>query len=168
MNRDLYQAGAALQDYVAQNLTNALAHIVRELATLDGFSGGQDPGMKVTSSSELTTVESQADSRWMMTNAREDLRDAKAQVLHSIRELNDLCNQVLKLRQPKVVVKPEDKLKDCCANGQKGLDGAIEWGDPLCLLSGVKKGMCQAHYMRYYRWSEAHGVDRSGKDFEPA
>jgi hypothetical protein len=35
-NRDLYQAGAALCDYVATNLTKALEHVQRELSTLDG------------------------------------------------------------------------------------------------------------------------------------
>lgn len=166
-NRDLWQAGAALQDYIATNLTNALAHIIQELSILDGFPERGDT-VQVTASSELTSVERTADARWQLTNAREDIRDAKARVLKEITELNHLCNLVIAMRAPKVVVKPEDKLKGCCCAGQKGLDGVIEWGDPLCVMPAVKKGMCQSHYFRYYRWSLAHGVDRTDKDFEPA
>jgi len=166
-NRDLWQAGAQLQDYIATNLTNALAHIIQELSILDGFPERGDT-VQVTASSELTSVERAADARWALTNAREDLRDAKARLLTDIIALNRMCNQVIAMRAPKVVTKPEDKLKDCCANGQKGLDGAIEWGDPLCLLPAVKKGMCQGHYFKFWRWSKEHGVDRTAKDFEPA
>ena len=166
-NRDLYQAGAALCDYVATNLTKALEHVSRELSTLDGFPGGSDPGMKVTASSELTSVERTADARWAMTDAREQLRDLKAQVLVSIRELNEYINEVQRMRVPKVVVKPEDKKRDLCCSGQMNREGQIEWGDPLCFMPGVKLGMCTKHYQRYRKHCIANDIDRS-RDFEPA
>jgi hypothetical protein len=166
-NRDLYQAGAALCDYVATNLTKALEHVQRELSTLDGYGGGSDPGMKVTASSELTSVERTADARWAMTDAREQLRDLKAQVLVSIRELNEYINEVQRMRVPKVVVKPEDKKRDLCCSNQAGKEGVLEWGDPLCMMPGVKGGMCQAHYFRWYRHRADKGIDVT-KDHMPA
>ncbi len=166
-NRDLYQAGAALCDYVATNLTAALEHVQRELSTLDGYGGGSDPGMKVTASSELTSVERTADARWAMTDAREQLRDLKAQVLVSIRELNEYINEVQRMRVPKVVVKPEDKKRDLCCSGIAGKHKADVWGDPLCMLPAVKAGLCSAHYMAWYRARRADGIDVS-KDHQPA
>ena len=164
-NRDLEQAGWQLQSIVAVNLTNALAHCVRELSILDGFSERGDT-VHVTASSEMTTVERQADARWQMTNAREDLRDAKAHVLLAIRELNELCNQVMRMRQPKQVTKPDKKEGLCCSN-QSGKEGVVEWGDPLCLDTPTKGGLCARHYMAWYRARQKAGVDIS-KDFEPA
>jgi hypothetical protein len=167
-NRDLYQAGAALCDYVATNLTKALEHVQRELSTLDGFPGGSDPGMKVTASSELTSVERTADARWAMTDAREQLRDLKAQVLVSIRELNEYINEVQRMRVPKVVVKPEDKRKDACCSSQVGKHGVLEWGDPLCMDLGLSNrgGLCERHWKAWYRARKKADIDTSA-DFTP-
>lgn len=166
-NRDLDQAAYMLANIVAYQVTAALEVIHKQLATLDGF-GERGDQVNVRASSELTSVERAADSRWRLTEQREALRDLKSDVLASIRDLNQFANDVIRMNTPKVVVKPEDKLKDCCARGQQGLDGAIEWGDPLCVMPGVKKGMCQSHYYKFYRWAKEHGVDRTNKDFEPA
>lgn len=164
-NRDLWQAGAALQDYIAHSITAALEHIHRELTILDGYPSGNDEP-NVTATAELTSVERTADARWSLTNAREDLRDAKAQVLKDIRELNEMANSILRMRVPRETKQP-DKTKQCCAAGQVGKEGAIEWGDPLCLMPAVKGSMCQAHYYAWYRHRKAHGIDTS-RDFEPA
>ena len=164
-NRDLEQAGWTLTNVVAISLTSALEHIQRELSVLDGFSSG-GPEVVVSASADLTGPERHADARWQMTNAREDLRDAKAAVLVSIRDLSELCQAVLAMRVPKVVVKPEDRKKDLCCSHQSGKHAVVEWGDALCMMPGVKAGLCQAHYMAWYRARVRDGID-TAKDFEP-
>ena len=54
-----------------------------------------------------------------------------------------------------------------CADMQAGKDGAIEWGDPLCVMPSVKAGLCSKHYYAWYRWRVTNGVDTS-RDHEPA
>ncbi len=167
-NRDLDQAGHTLQSVIALNLTNALEHIARELSILDGFpERGEQANVQATS--ELTSVERHADARYALTEARETLRDHKAQVLQSIRELNEYINVVMRMRQPRNVTQPKAKEGLCCSN-QAGKAGAIEeWGDALCLDMGMSNrgGLCYKHWMAWYRYRKATGVDTS-KDFEPA
>ena len=165
-NRDLWQAGAALQDYIATNVTSALEHIHRELTILDGYPAGNDEP-NVTATSELTSVERTVDARWALTNAREDLRDHKAQVLAAIRELNEFVNMVQRMRVPRVSVKPEDKKRDLCCSGGTGKHAALEWHDPTCMMPAVKAGLCTAHYHAWYRARKRDGIDTS-RDFEPA
>ena len=163
-NRDLDQAGHTLQHVVALNLTLALEHIARELSTLDGFpERGEQANVKA--SSELTSVERHADARFTLTDAREQLRDHKAQVLQSIRELNEYINVVMRMRQPRNVTKPKSNDGLCCA-GQHGKEGAVEWGDPMCFRMADKVGMCSLHYQRWRKHCEAKGIDRS-RDFQP-
>ena len=164
-NRDLEVAGWSLQQVVAVSLTAALEHVHRELSTLDGFSSGA-PEVSVHASAELTGPEWYADARWGLTSAREDLRDAKAAVLVSIRHLSELCTKVQTMRAPKVVVKPDDAKRDLCCSHQSGKHAVIEWGDPLCMMPGVKAGLCQAHYMAWWRARTRDNIDVS-KDHEP-
>lgn len=164
-NRDLEQAGWTLQQIVAVQLTAALEHIHRELSALDGYSSGS-PEVSVRAESELTSVERAAEARWALSNAREDLRDQKAEVLRQIRELNDLCNLVLRMRQPKVITKPEDQKRNLCCSGQSGLHAQIEWGDPLCMMPAVKKGLCQKHYDAWRYARRRDGISTDG-DYQP-
>jgi hypothetical protein len=164
-NRDLDQAAWTLANVVAISLTAALEHIQRELSVLDGYSSG-GPEVMVSASADLTGPERTADARWQLTSAREDLRDAKAAVLVSIRDLSQMCSQIMAMRVPKVVVKPEDRKKDLCCSHQSGKHAVVEWGDALCMMPGVKSGLCQAHYMAWYRARVRDGVD-TAKDFEP-
>jgi|GEM_PF-2251512 len=167
-NRDLEMAGWSLQNIVAVNVTAALEHITRELHALDGHVGGGDPGMRVQSTSELTSVEAVADERWRMRSAVEELRDAKADVLSSIRALNELCNALKRLRAPKVPQRGTEAPQGLlCSAGQVGKEGADVWGDPDCPMPAVKSGMCQAHSKRWYRHRQALGIDVS-MDHEPA
>jgi len=55
-----------------------------------------------------------------------------------------------------------------CRDGQLGKDGTIEWGDPLCVDPSEKQGLCSKHYMRWYRWRKANGLDTDGMFAEPA
>ena len=165
-NRDLEVAGWSLQQVVSVSLTAALEHVQRELSTLDGYSSGA-PEVAVHASAELTGPERYADARWGLTNAREDLRDAKVAVLVAIRELSELCTLVQGMRAPKVVVKPDDTKRHLCCSAQQGKHANVEWGDAHCMMPGIKAGLCQAHYMAWYRARVRDGVDVS-KDHEPA
>ena len=165
-NRDLDQAGWTLQHVVALQLTAALEHVHRELSAIDGFSSGT-PEVSVRASADLTGPERHADARWALTSAREDLRDAKTTLLASIRDLSELCREVIGMRAPKTVVKPEDTKRDLCCSHQSGKHGVIEWGDALCMMPSVKSGLCQKHYMAWYRSRQRDGIDVS-KDHEPA
>lgn len=164
-NRDLDQAGWTLQAIVAVQLTAALDHVQRELSAIDGFGSGA-PEVAIRSSSDLTGPERYADARWALTDAREQLRDAKDAVLESIRDLHELCRRVLIMRTPKVVVKPEDTKRDLCCSHQSGKHAVIEWGDAHCFMPGVKSGLCQRHYMAWWRARTRDGIDIS-KDHEP-
>ena len=165
-NRDLEVAGWSLQQVVSVSLTAALEHVQRELSTLDGYSAGA-PEVAVHASAELTGPERYADARWGLTSAREDLRDAKVAVLVAIRELSELCTLVQGMRAPKVVVKPDDTKRDLCCTHQQGKHANVEWGDVLCMMPGVKAGLCQKHYQAWYRARLRDGIDVS-KDHEPA
>lgn len=55
-----------------------------------------------------------------------------------------------------------------CRDGQLGKDGTIEWGDPLCSDPSEKHGLCARHYMRWYRWRRANGLDTGDMFAEPA
>ena len=163
-NRDLDAAGYSLQHVIANQVTLALEHIARELSAIDGYGSGA-PEVAVSASSELTGPERYADARWQLTSAREDLRDAKTRVLEAVRQLSEVCVQTIALRAPRDVVKPPDRSGLCCT-GQQGKHATIEWGDPLCMMPGIKSGMCQAHYMAWYRARKRDNIDVS-KDFEP-
>ena len=161
-NRDLDLAGHMLQHVVAANLSHALAHLLQEIHNIDGFpERGEQLGVHATS--ELTATERSADVRYQLRLMVEDLRDAKANTLQSVRELNELCVRAIKVRVPKNVKAP-GKPQGLC--DQTGKEGNIEWGDPLCMMPAVKGGMCQAHYQRWYRHRVSLGIDVSG-DHQP-
>lgn len=163
-NRDLDQAGYTLQHVIAINLTDALEHLAREIRNLDGFPERSE-SLGVHATSELTSVERAADARFDLQCMVEDLRDSKASVITTIRELNELCNDAMRMRVPKGVKAPAGKSQVALCN-QQGKEGNLEWGDPLCVRSADKGGMCQAHYQRWYRHRVALGIDVSG-DHQP-
>jgi hypothetical protein len=161
-NRDLDQAGHTLQHVLAHNLTAALEHLARELHNVDGFpERGESLGVQATS--ELTSTERAADVRFDLRSKLEDLRDAKAHMLKALHVLNDEINEAMRMRVPKNVKAPGKPTGLC---DQTGKEGAIEWGDPLCPMPAVKGGMCQAHYFRWYRHRQEHGIDVSN-DHQP-
>lgn len=182
-NRDLEQAGWTLQQIVAVQYTAAQDHIRRELSTLDGYPSGGGSSERVSGGGAkwrvqqdahgdaeeiaVTGTERDAVARMDLWAAGEGLRLTQVRLLTVLRELNDMCNQVQRMRQPKVVTKPEDQKRNLCCSGQTGKHAVIEWGDPLCLMPGVKAGLCQAHYMAWWRARRRDGIDTS-RDHEPS
>lgn len=163
-NRRATDAGHTLQHVIARQVADALDHLRRELSLLDGYGTGS-PEVAVQATAELTPVEAVADARLTITRTETQIRSDLNEIIEGIHDLHRLCNQALAMRQPRNVRKPDEA--ELCAHGQRGKEGALEWGDPLCPLPGVKGGMCQAHYYRWYRHRVDHGVDTS-RDFEPA
>lgn len=163
-NRDLDQAGYSLQHVIAAQLTAALDHIARELNSLDGYGSGT-PEVSVSASAELTAPERYADARWNLTCALDDLKDAKNELLACVRQMSEQCVRVMGMRAPRDVVKPPDRSGLCCS-GQAGKHAYIEWADPLCMMPAIKSGLCQAHYMSWYRARKRDGIDVT-KDHEP-
>jgi hypothetical protein len=45
-------------------------------------------------------------------------------------------------------------MKDLQCTGGRGMDGAIEWGDPTCTLVRGKGKLCIRHYWAHRRWRE--------------
>ena len=162
-NRDLEQAGHTLSTVLAPNLTAALAHIAQELSALDGFPERGEQAA-VTASSESTSVERTMQARYDLSEAREALGDRKRDVLYALRDLNDCINFCLRLRVPRET-KPAST-KGLCCEGQKGMDGAIEWGDALCFDQAMAKGLCSRHYQARRRWMVLQGreVEVDGSD----
>jgi hypothetical protein len=165
-NRDLDQAGHLLMNVMALSFQQARAHLATEVSYCDGYPAGND-SPNVTASAELTSVERAASARYDLSTIDMELQALKVETLGMIRALNEAINRAASTRVPRTVVKPEDKKKDLCCTGQVGKEGAIEWGDPLCLMPAVKANMCQAHYYRWYRHRQDHGIDTS-RDFAPA
>lgn len=163
-NRRAADAGHTLQHVIARQVSEALDHIRRELTLLDGYSTGS-PEVAVTATAELTAVEGVADARITLTRTEQQIRTDLNAIVEGVHDLHRLCVQAVSMRQPRNVRKPDDS--QLCAHGQRGKEGAIEWGDPLCVLPAVKGGMCQAHYYRWYRHRIENNIDTS-RDFEPA
>ena len=180
-NRDLWQAGAALQDYIATNYQQARAHLALELSYCDGFAAKGGDELRVSGAGAtihvpadehgpaeripVTGVEAQMIARTDLQRIDMELEALKVETLAMVRLLNEAIVKANSHRAPRAT-KPDTK-KQCCATGQVGKEGAIEWGDPLCLLPQVKGGMCQGHYYKWYRHRQDHGIDTS-RDFEPA
>lgn len=161
-NRDLEMAGWSLQNNTASDYTAALDCLNRDLAASDGFTSGTEAGMAVTSTAELTSVEAAVEARWLVQERIDNLRCAHQAAREAIRALQDLCLDAIRTR---AATAPQT---GTCGTGQRNLDGHIVWGDPACPMPGVKKGMCLAHYMRWYRSQQAAGRDLSAEHDQPA
>ncbi len=182
-NRDLYQAGAALCDYVAKKYAEAIDHLTREATIIDGFaakgeqvqvSGGGAVWYVVADEHgeaeavAVTSVEKAVGVRIDLDDMHADLRYQRATVLLELRKLTELVDKASRMRVPRNKVEPKDKEGRCCS-GQAGKEGAVVWGDALCMENGDPRrgGLCPGHYMKWYRHRKAIGVDTS-RDFEPA
>jgi hypothetical protein len=162
-NRRLEETGHHLQTTIATLTTTAYNHINRELALLDGWRAGT-PEVAVNSTSELTPVEATADQRLRLTIARTHLDRQIDALLVNTRDLAELLRDIMRMRVPKTATQPAAiKL---CRDALAGRDGNLEWGDPMCLRTADKSGLCHAHYMAWYRWRNLHGIDTS-RDFQP-
>jgi len=155
-DRDLATMSLILSNLAASYPASA-EQLLTHLARLDGYSGGGQSEKVSGAGSALTAVEAAADRRLTLVARLEQLRARRAEALAAIgalvREVDRATRMVTPDTPPPVV--------PLCRDGQHGRDGTLEWGDPLCMRTADKVGLCHAHYMASRRWREAHGIDTS-------
>ena len=139
-------------------------HVARELVTLDGFPAAGER-LSVMASNEMTSTESAALARALLTNQRDEFTDGLRFLVADIHALHRAADALLRARLPREST-PGHAGPALCVEAQRERDGALEWGDPLCPLPAVKGGLCVGHYHKMRRWKMAHGIDTS-RDFEP-
>lgn len=108
----------------------------------------------------LTTVEATVDARLNLEHRHRYIESLIKTITVVASEALTECNRVLGTRLPTVT--------EPCKVGQKGKDGTIDWGDPLCDEDGEKAGLCARHYMAWYRWRKNAGHDTSRMHQPPA
>lgn len=142
-------ATSMLVQNIARDLIAARDHVAAELATLDGYPGGESE--RVSGSSELTPTEAIASARLGMRRHMDDIEAGVHLLNVTAADVARSLRGVLGTRVPADFT--------VCHNSQSGKEGVDRWGDPLCNKPPVKAGMCQAHYMAWYRARQAAGVD---------
>ena len=140
-------------------LNDALGHLRMLGRHADGYgTSSDDEGGRGTA--ELTPTERAANIRYNIRRDIEEIRDT----VHAFHSLNgDLLDLVRSAwgHEEQIAAKVSPSV---CCEAQRGKEGAIEWGDPTCMRSADKAGMCQAHYTMWYRYRRRHGIDTS-RDF---
>lgn len=163
--RDL-EAVSLRAHHLTPALNAALDHLKRQIDMCDGWPAGTDDP-KVTTSI-TSSVETAAARRYAATSHREDIRDAVRALHDEMRNLDGLVRNSYRLDYDRGAVAADPpSAVPLCKDAQVGKDGAAEWGDPICNMPHVKKGLCQQHYDAWRYWRRKHGIDTS-RDFEPA
>lgn len=166
-----YVALAELMLILARESADALEHLLIERAAVDGWSASMRSDGMPRSASVGTIVE-----RQIVTLA--DIDAQLAQVSDDMTAIASLTASALAVcryaKGYRVAPLTEDERRDfptpelsLCKDNQTGKEGANSWGDGVCLMPSVKAGLCQAHYMAWYRARRAAGIDTS-HDFAPA
>lgn len=120
--------------------------------------GGVRPCTEHDEPVNLTPVERAASVRLDLERRSQSIEDRVKQVAVTVSDLLRDCHAAIGDRV--AVQQPR------CCEGQAGKDGSLEWGDPLCHDAPHKAGLCNRHYMAWYRHRAALG--RSTADmFEP-
>lgn len=159
-NQRLLTAADKLARYTAVQVTAAVEMLRDRIAHAHEDSG---QGERVATSDMPNPTERAGMVRHAASSQLEDLRDAITDACNTLDKLAVMAQDAQRWCQPNAQA---EELK-LCKHGQHGRDGVVEWGDPLCDRLPDKLGMCSREYMRYYRWCNEHGVDRS-RDFEAA
>lgn len=105
---------------------------------------------------DLTSVESAVEARLRVERWIADVEAQCKLIASTAKEALDSGRRLAGTR-----LATPDKPREC-RDGQTGKDGTIEWGDPLCVEPSEKSGLCSKHYMAWYRWRRATGVDTDG------
>lgn len=112
---------------------------------------------------ELTATERAAEARLHLRNRLASIEADASVIADTAHRLLREGNSLLAHRTPRDTASPPQQ----CRDGQLGKDGTIEWGDATCLDTATKSSLCGKHYMAWYRWRKANGIDTS-KMFEAA
>lgn len=149
----------------AQKVTDGVRQLRAERvkAMVDGPDVGESAGR---SSNDTSTTERNAAEGYRIGCLLEDLRDAIYGYEIAHRHLLALAEQGVRTRA--FGASPlEPAAEKTCRDNQHGKQGAIIWGDPLCMKLPVKAGMCATHYQAWWRHRVRMGVDTS-RDFQEA
>jgi hypothetical protein len=115
-----------------------------------------DNGEEETDHVPVTSVEMAAIKVAHLTSEREDLRDLINTLEAHSHALVRFVHFHLGIPQPSA-----DGEALCC-DKQRGRDGVLDWGDPLCADLPVSRGLCARCYQREREWRKGHGLaDRS-------
>lgn len=127
------------------------ALIIRQSAA-DGFTS--PPEVAVQSSSTTSSVESAAAAR---SRASTDLCDLDEQIQTLWTLTSDALRYVRRLTEPDAEPDEDPLAGQLCK--PRGREGAAEWAGSLdCTELPVRRGLCQRHYMREYRWRRTAGL----------
>jgi hypothetical protein len=156
---DRTQRTAARLLAIAPRITELVEHHRDELSTL-GFPGSSgDPKVR-GGKAVLTPTERDAIRASQLTASREDLRDLINTIEAHSHALVRFVHYHLGIPQPNA-----DGEALCC-DKQRGRDGVLDWGDPLCNdLPLERHGLCPRCLKRESRWRANHGLPFRG---EPA
>ena len=185
-NARVMQLGWIMTELLARDVTAALEAINERLARADGYptqtigasapAGEPRPVLSglcescerprpcyIHDGASLTTVERAADQRYRYGLQREELRDR-------IEGLEIAVNSTLRYARMVLgtpLAEDVTQAVPMCRDNQVGKHAVDEWGDPLCPMTADKGGLCQRHYLAWWRARDRDGINVRG-DHEPA
>lgn len=161
-NRHLIDLATTILNITAPAVAAALTNAAREIHVLDStptYSGGGG------SRGGNTISDPTGDATVARTNIDRDvtvINDLMRSLIETNHELIVAANRLATRNQA-----PQKNQQQLCRDNQTGKAGTIQWGDPLCPLPSTKSGLCSKHYMAWWRYRTAHGIDTSN-DHQPA
>lgn len=151
---------AQLAEHItAQKVTDAINQLrsQRASALIYGPDVGESAGRSTNTTS---TTERNAEEGQRLSLLIDNLYDAIDGLEIAHKHLLHLAEEGVKTRA--FSAPPEPPVEQVvCRDNQHGKAGVIEWGDPLCLVAPIKGGMCNKHYMAWYRFRKEHNIDTS-------
>jgi hypothetical protein len=133
----------------------------RRARAQSGDTGGNDDGVRVHTSRISSTTETRA----LAAVHNDEQHDTMLEHVNTIRQAIRQARRYIHaniMRGPDLPAEPDGPT--LCKDGQHGKEGAIEWGDTTCEFPASKSGLCSAHYLAWYRYRKASGIDTT-KDF---
>lgn len=168
--RDVANAALALRhraerlEQLADLTDQALDKLARESATLGWAERGEDA--HVSTSRGDTLVERHAGRAAHLQGLRDQIAAEVRAIVEHAEDRHAADGLEFAIGAVWRGERPPERPVSCCDN-QVGKHGAERWGDPLCHMPPVKAGLCQRHYMAWYRARQDDGIDTS-RDFQPA
>ena len=148
---------------MAPLITLARDATAERINRLDGWTSGGSSDPHVTASRPASSTERHGEQRARLAADYQQLHEDLGQIDELVRSVIGMCQRMV---TGKDITQPELPDVPLCMEGQTGKDGSIEWGDTTCAMPAVKSGMCQAHYLAWYRHRRSRGIDVS-RDHEP-
>ena len=142
---------------IAPLITQLVQHHREELSSL-GFPGSSGEPRDRGGGAALTPTERDAIRCAQLTAQREDLRD----LINTIESHSHALVRVVHFQLG--IPLPGADGEALCCDKQRGRDGALEWGDPLCKDLPVRHGLCERCLKRETRWRREHNLPFRGEE----